>query len=259
MTQALRAESNQASMVGMAMQHKVSFYATALIALVCASCQVDQSEFDESQFRDIGHRWAIIDGDNEFVGWLSTPGPDDIADHDDIFSEAAPPAVFVTEKLGGEHGFSLIQTGIVTGALNGPVHFTGPMCTGIAHGWIATYSGGGPIPAPHCTDGQIDFLSDKGMVAMKYKTESEFETMLDEQWPGAAGQVMRSAAGAYYLLPIDQQWPEMLTTQSIAGPDDTCVELINPTPGCSVRLLETDWSPTSAAPPFSLVELEVVL
>jgi hypothetical protein len=234
------------------------------LALSCASCQADDQSVE---FRDIIMRWAAFDSDDNFVGWLASPEPDDILDHADIFSDGSPAQVHLTLDDpafgGGEYGFTIVSDGAFEGSVYGPmtpggVLFTRPGCTGVAHQRIASYNGGGPVTKPHCTDEQIDALRGQGQIVMHYPTEAEFDAKMADQWPLAAGQIVLSTIGEYFLLPQDQAWPQMFTAVSMRLSGNTCVSIDVPIPACSVRLTDIDWTaPEPMPPPYSLAEVEV--
>jgi hypothetical protein len=251
-TQTLRAESARAIMVSIAMKQAAFF---ALFCMLATSCQAPDTGA-ETDFRAL--RWAVIDSNDDFVGWLASPGEADL-DHDYIFNQW-PGAVYVTQfgldSTGvGEWGFGLLADGPVIDTIGGLIRYTGPGCTGHPHGWIATYNNGGPVPAPHCTDQQLDALSGLGQIDWLYPSESAFDATMDQRWPNAMGSVVWPSAGGYHLLPRDQQWGEMLTTRSVITANGVCKN-VNQISGCSVRLMDAFWSPPSPSPVYALVELE---
>jgi hypothetical protein len=247
----LRAESTHGSAVGVAMKHLTPILAV-LFALACD----EQAEGNIDEFRSI--RWAVVDDNADFIGWLSSPQPAQLPDHDDIFaawfSDIAVTQFGIDLTGVGEWGLTVKATGLSTGAIPGTVFYTEPGCTGTPFGWVATYKTGAPIPAAHCSDVDLDILTAQGKITWRYQTESDFDTMMDDIWPTAMGQLAQSSMGKFYLIPRDQPWPEMLEARSLVT--TTGCRNITPVSWCSVRLLDTDWSFPVAVPPYSLVELE---
>jgi hypothetical protein len=249
----LRAESTPAASVAAAMK-QLALLATLFVLGAC------QAQGDHDDFRSL--RWGVINSSADFIGWLSSPAAPAILEPDDIFAQW-PASVYVTQPDidaagSGEWGIELGTTGVVAAPISGPVRYTGPDCTGHAHGWIAVYKvDGQPVPAQHCTDQQLSLLHAQGLIFWRYPTEAKFNATMDERWPYARGQLVRSAAGDSYLIPRDQAWGEMLITKSIAGPLGACANLITDAYGCSVRLLDAPgWVPPSPSQVYSLVELE---
>jgi hypothetical protein len=208
-------------------------------------------------------RWAVLDGNDNFVGWLATPSPTMIADHDDIFSGPVGPGfprdVYLTTVH--EYAFWLVAAGpsyTTLGTLEATVLFTEPGCSGLAHDRIASMPGdGGPVAAGDCNDAALDDFINGDEVQMHYWTEQTFADWTGLYWPDALGMVMSTPSlSHFYWLPREQEWPEMLTAVSMRLPDGTCVELPEPTDACALRLFDTIWEPLGHVGPYSLREIE---
>jgi hypothetical protein len=209
-------------------------------------------------------RWAALDVDAAFIGWLSTPGPDAVFDHADVFSQtqidqgSARDLFLTLDGLdpSGEFGFVLVKAGPAFTTLgHDAISFTGLGCTGIAHDRIASHTtNGDPLLAGDCTDEQLDALADQ--VQIHYWTESTFASWMDLRWPGAAGQIVSTQnLSQFYLLPREQEWPEMLTAVSVRLADGTCVDLAAPLDTCAIRFIDTGWTQAEAPGGYSLAEL----
>jgi hypothetical protein len=208
-------------------------------------------------------RWAVLDGNNVFVGWLASPLPMEIADHEDIFSgpvgDGFPREVYLTTVH--EYAFWLVAAGpayTTLGTAEAAVLFTEPGCNGLAHDRIASMPGdGGPVIEADCNDTAIDDYIAADELQMHYWPEQAFVDWQDMYWPGSLGRVLSTPAlSHFYWLPTEQAWPEMLTAVSMRQPDGTCIELSLPVDACSLRLFDTIWEPLDHVGPYSLVEVE---
>lgn len=208
-------------------------------------------------------RWAVLDGNDLFVGWLASPPATEFADHENIFSGPVGPGfpreAFLTTTH--EYGFWLVTAGTsytTLGTADATVLFTEPGCSGIAHDRIGSMPGdGAPVLGPDCSDPAIDDLIAGDQVQMHYWTEQTFGDWMGTYWPGALGQVVSTPSlSHFYWLPLEQEWPEMLTAVSVRYPDGACAELTMPIDSCAVRLFDTIWEPLSHEGPYSLVEIE---
>lgn len=207
-------------------------------------------------------RWAAMDVNDKFIGWLASPGPTDIWDHANVFSmpqmEGYPREVYLTDQ--SEYGFWLISSGVAyttLGNMDGTVYFTEPGCNGQAHDWIGHLpADGAPVPAQDCTDAGIDALIAADQIVMHYWTEAAFTSWMDLRWPGALGQVITTPTFShFYYLPAVQEWPEMLTSVSMRTKDGECIEFLDPVDGCSIRLLDTILQLDNPPGPYSLAEI----
>jgi hypothetical protein len=219
---------------------------------------------DATETGDPVLRWAALDVDAAFIGWLSTPGPDAVFDHADVFSQTqidqgSARDLFLTLDgldASGEYGFMLVAAGLSFTTLGtDSVSFTGPGCTGTPHDRVASYiDSGAPVLADACTDEMIDAIADQ--LQIHYWTESTFAGWMDLRWPGAAGQIVSTQnLSQFYLLPREQEWPEMLTAVSVRQPDGTCMELAAPMNACAIRFIDAGWTPAEAPGGYSLAEL----
>jgi hypothetical protein len=219
---------------------------------------------DATETGDPVLRWAALDVDSAFVGWLSTPGPDAVFDHADVFDPVqvemgSARDLFLTLDgldVSGEYGFMLVKAGVSFTTLgHDTVSFTGPGCTGTPHDHIASHSDTSvPLSWTECTDAVLDQLADQ--IIMHYPADAVFDSVVDLRWPGAAGQIVSTQnLSQFYLLPREQEWPEMLTAVSERLADGTCVDLAAPVEMCAVRFIDTGWTPAEAPGGYSLAEL----
>jgi hypothetical protein len=260
-----RSESNGAAMVAGAMNKPTICLVAVLPCVACVtednvSFRVGETDTDTDTDTDSPPLcWAVVAGDDQIVGWLSWPSPDILHPHDAIFSGVnAPSQVFVTTMPGivtAEYGFVVSATGPAYVSAGQSVLYTGHGCSGVPHSKFGDYAyKPGGLSAGDCIDKVFGAAE---QVTLYFDSEADFAASLDLFWPGAEGIVAKSDANpsGIYLIPRDQEWPEMIQTRSALTPNGTCVNL-PPTPTCAIRMIEINESLGMMPPPYSLVEIQ---
>jgi hypothetical protein len=206
-------------------------------------------------------RWAVLDVNQEFIGWLDSPAPEAVLDHADVFGKLAEGSArdLFLERDGW--GFMLVSAGVTFSTLgHDDVLFSGPGCTGQAMDYIASDAQGIGLGAGGCDDESIAALPQE---QLHYLTEPVWSTWMESTWPGVEGQwpgavglrIANAWSTHWYELPTEQAWPEVLVATSVRKLDGSCMELAAPIDVCAVRLNDTDYVAPQHLGPYSLVQL----
>jgi hypothetical protein len=211
-----------------------------------------------------GLRWAAVDQDDQFVGWLTWPPPELVWPHGpDItvnIDQGSPIQIYLTlDDLdpSGEFGFWLDDGGpheLIETAGYGAIRYSEQGCTGVPHVIFGRNSLYALLTEGECAN--VEAL-DPTEYTFFYPFKSVFEGWLDTFWGGAEGLVAQSTWYGFdrYLIPREQTWPEILTSRSYYDVSThDCLEMA-PENTCAIRLIETDWDPPQVDTPFKIVEL----
>ena len=194
--------------------------------------------------------WLVVNFADQVIGELAASEVDSIVDHDDVFSEGSPVFLHLTRD-----GFGFVLNEFAASYIvfnHDVVHYTGPDCTGTPVDLFATVKEtDSTLSQGDCNIQSAMLLGDA--IVLHYGYQEVAQAWVNQNWPDALGVVVHQDAldARWFWMPVDQNWPEWRTTQSVLHHDGSCSN--EESAGCMVSFIESDWTPPAVVGPKRLV------